>query len=103
MFEINIDMHEIEQPQKKRRAPYGSGKGAGSDDMRSFVQKFREHLKDAGCPHDDKDLWRLLRRVRILPLDYASPGSAPKSSPRSVQFAPCIRTKRRRWRVSGHT
>jgi len=51
-------------------------KGAASDDMRSFVQTFREHLKDAGCPHDDKDLWRLLRRVRILPLDYASPGSA---------------------------
>ena len=27
MFDINIDMHEIEQPQKKRRAPYGSDSG----------------------------------------------------------------------------
>ena len=28
MFDINIDMHEIEQPQKKRRAPYGSDRSA---------------------------------------------------------------------------
>jgi hypothetical protein len=28
MFDINIDMHEIEQPQKKRRAPYGTDRSA---------------------------------------------------------------------------
>lgn len=28
MFDINIDMHEIEQPQKKRRAPYGSDRSS---------------------------------------------------------------------------
>jgi hypothetical protein len=28
MFDINIDMHEIEQPQKKRRAPNESDRSA---------------------------------------------------------------------------
>jgi hypothetical protein len=27
--------------------------GASSDDMRSFVETFRDHLQGAGAPHDD--------------------------------------------------
>jgi hypothetical protein len=50
--------------------------GAANNDMRSFVQTFRSHLRAADCPHDDEGVWQLLRRVRILPFDYASPGSA---------------------------
>jgi len=30
MFDINIDMHEIEQPQKKRRAPMEATGARGS-------------------------------------------------------------------------
>jgi hypothetical protein len=51
-------------------------KGAANEDMRSFVRTFGDHLKNAGCPHGDEDVWRLLRRVRILPFGYASPASA---------------------------
>lgn len=51
-------------------------KGAPNDDMRSFVRTFRTHLSDFGHSPDDQSVWRLLRRIRILPFDYASPGSA---------------------------
>jgi hypothetical protein len=38
MFDINIDMHEIEQPQKKRRAPYGSDRSARQPKLRSVAK-----------------------------------------------------------------
>lgn len=51
-------------------------KGAANDDMRSLVRTFRTHLSDFGYSQDDQSVWRLLRRIRILPFDYANPGSA---------------------------
>jgi hypothetical protein len=39
MFEINIDMHEIEQPQKKRRAPYGSDRSERHVRLRSAAKE----------------------------------------------------------------
>jgi hypothetical protein len=44
--------------------------------MRSFVDTFRTHLKDAGVAHDDETVWRLLGRLRILTYDFTAGGSA---------------------------
>jgi hypothetical protein len=50
--------------------------GSANDDMRSFVDTFRTHLKDAGADHDDEIVWRLLGRLHILPFDFNASGSA---------------------------
>ena len=50
--------------------------GSANDDMRSFVDTFRKHLESAGAAHDDETIWSILRRLCILPFDFASSGSA---------------------------
>ena len=50
--------------------------GSANDAMRSLVNTFRTHLQEAGAPHDDETVWRLLRRLQILPFDFTATGSA---------------------------
>ena len=50
--------------------------GSANDRMRSFVDTFRSHLKDAGAAHDDQTVWQLLRRLHILVFDFTAAGSA---------------------------
>ncbi len=50
--------------------------GSANDRMRSFVDAFRSHLKDASAAHDDQSVWQLLRRLHILVLDFTAAGSA---------------------------
>src|ERR1700678_458563 len=50
--------------------------GSANDRMRSFVDTFRSHLKDAGAAHDDQTVWQLLRRLHILVFDFTATGSA---------------------------
>ena len=50
--------------------------GSANERMRSFVETFRVHLKQAGAPHDDHAVWALLRRMRILVFDFTATGSA---------------------------
>ena len=50
--------------------------GAANDDMRTFVQTFRSHLRDEGSPDDDATTWQLLRRLQILVFDFTALGSA---------------------------
>ena len=50
--------------------------GSANDDMRTFVNTFREHLRDAGAAHDDETVWQLLRRLQIFVFDFTAPGSA---------------------------
>ena len=61
--------------------------GAASDDMRSFVETFRGHLQDAGAPHDDETVWKLLSRIQILVFDFTAPGSADELLAREVPLA----------------
>lgn len=49
--------------------------GIASDDMRSFVNTFRQHLRDAGAAHNDETVWKILQRLLILVFDYTTPGS----------------------------
>lgn len=51
-------------------------KGTASDDMRSFVSTFREHLSTFGLAYADFDVWRLLRRFQILFFDFSKEGGA---------------------------
>jgi len=53
--------------------------GSSNDDMRSFVRTFRTRLEEAGAPHDDETIWRLLGRLQILVFDFTAPGSADES------------------------
>jgi hypothetical protein len=50
--------------------------GSANDAMRSFVSTFRAHLQEAGAPHDDEIVRRLLSRLQILPFDFTPTGSA---------------------------
>lgn len=50
--------------------------GAANDDMRTFVQTFRNHLQNEGLPDDDATAWQLLRRLQILTFDFTAIGSA---------------------------
>lgn len=43
--------------------------------MRDFVEAFRGHAHAAGSPHDDREVWRLLRRFQVLAFDFEQPGS----------------------------
>ncbi len=49
--------------------------GSANDDMRTFVQTFKSHMREAGSPDDDETVWRLLRRLQILVFDFTAPGS----------------------------
>ena len=49
--------------------------GSASDDMRTFVETFREHLRGSGGSDDKESVWRLLSRLHILTFDYTTPGS----------------------------
>lgn len=50
--------------------------GSANERMRSFVETFRVHLKEAAAPHDDEAVWQLLRRMHILVFDFTATGSA---------------------------
>lgn len=50
--------------------------GTASDDMRSFVSTFREHLSTFGAVHQDYDVWRLLKRFQILIFDFSKTSGA---------------------------
>jgi hypothetical protein len=43
--------------------------------MREFVEAFRGHMRAVGATHDDRAVWRLLRRFQILAFDFEQPGS----------------------------
>jgi hypothetical protein len=51
-------------------------KGSASDDMRTFVETFRERLKQFGSKSDDEAVWRPLGRLQILTFDFTAEGSA---------------------------
>jgi hypothetical protein len=51
-------------------------KGSASDDMRTFVETFRQHLKRFGAASDDETVWGLLRKLQILTFDFTAEGSA---------------------------
>ncbi len=53
--------------------------GSANDDMRTFVQTFRSHLRHFGEADDDKTVWRLLRRFQILTFDFTAEGSASEA------------------------
>lgn len=53
--------------------------GSANDDMRSFVNTFRTHLKDAGGAHDEDTVWGLLRRLQIFVFDFTANGSASEA------------------------
>jgi hypothetical protein len=64
--------------------------GTANNDMRSFVETLREHLRDAGAAHDDDNVWRVLSRLQILIFDYTAVGSAAEelSRERVVRVLP---------------
>ena len=64
--------------------------GASNDDMRTFAGTLRDHLCDAGAPHDDKTVWRVLGRLQILVFDYTAVGSATEelSRERALRMLP---------------
>jgi energy-coupling factor transporter ATP-binding protein EcfA2 len=53
--------------------------GSSNDDMRSFVRAFTNRLREAGSPHDDETVWRLLGRLQILVFDFTARGSADEA------------------------
>ncbi len=53
--------------------------GSASDDMRTFLKTFRDHLNELGFPHDDEMVWKLLRRLQILIFDFTATGSASEA------------------------
>lgn len=53
--------------------------GSSSADKQSFVQTFRTRLEEAGAPHDDDTVWRLLGRLQILVFDFTASGSADEN------------------------
>lgn len=50
--------------------------GTSNGNMRTFVETFRSHLRDAGAAHDDEAVWKLLRRLQILVFDFTAQGSS---------------------------
>jgi len=51
-------------------------KGSASNDMRTFVETFKNNLTEARGVTDDETVWKLLRRIQILNFDFTSKGSA---------------------------
>ncbi len=64
--------------------------GTGNDDMRTFVETLREHLREAGAANKDDAVWRVLARLQILIFDYTAIGSAAEelSRERAVRVLP---------------
>lgn len=64
--------------------------GTGNDDMRTFVETLREHLREVGAVHDDDAAWKVLARLQILIFDYTAVGSAAEelSRERAVRVLP---------------
>jgi hypothetical protein len=64
--------------------------GTANEDMRTFVATLRDHLRDAGVPHDDEIVWKVLARLQILIFDYTAVGSATEelSRERAVRLLP---------------
>jgi len=50
--------------------------GAGNDPMSTFVETFRNNLRECGEDSDDEFIWQLLRRLQILVFDFTAIGSA---------------------------
>ena len=50
--------------------------GSANDNMRTFVQTFRDNLRETENPDDDETIWLLLSRFQIIPFDYTAQGSA---------------------------
>ena len=50
--------------------------GSANEDMRTFVETLRAHLREAEAPSDDETVWRVLRRLQILVFDFTAEGSA---------------------------
>ena len=50
----------------------------------------RDHLRDAGAPHDDETVWKVLGRLQILVFDYTAVGSVTEelSRERAVRVLP---------------
>ncbi len=46
------------------------------ENKRTFVKTLRVNLVARGIKDEDQTIWSILRRLQILPFDYASPGSA---------------------------
>ena len=53
--------------------------GSANDNMRTFVQTFKDNLREAGLAGDDETAWLLLSRFQILTFDYTAQGSACQS------------------------
>ncbi|MGY4478636.1 hypothetical protein [Bradyrhizobium sp. USDA 3364] len=49
--------------------------GAAHQEMRDFVEAFRDHMRKAGAAHADASVWRLLSRFQVLAFDFEQPGS----------------------------
>jgi len=54
------------------------------------VGTLRDHLRDAGAPHDDETVWKVLGRLQILVFDYTAVGSVTEelSRERAVRVLP---------------
>lgn len=50
--------------------------GSSNQDMRTFVDTFRTHLREFGAADDDETVWKLLRRFQILVFDFTAQGSS---------------------------
>ncbi len=61
--------------------------GSANDAMRTFVNTFRDHLREEGTAHDDESVWGLLRRLQILVFDFTATASISEelSKERSVR------------------
>ena len=53
--------------------------GSANNNMRTFVQTFKDNLREAGIRVEAETVWRLLSRFQILPFDYTAQGSAFES------------------------
>lgn len=64
--------------------------GTANNDMRTFVETLRDHLRDAGAAHDEATAWNVLRRLQILIFDYTAVGSAAEelSRERAIRVLP---------------
>lgn len=51
-------------------------KSVTSPDARAFVSTFRSNLEEAGAPHDDEAVWKILKRLYILTFDFTAPDSS---------------------------
>jgi len=53
--------------------------GSANPDMRTFVDTFKIHLREAGSSDDDETVWGLLRKFQILVFDFTASGSGSAS------------------------